>query len=167
MIPPLTLIAGVGNTFLGDDGFGSEVVRALGRRSLPAQVRLRDFGTRSFDLVHEAATGYQRVILIDAHSAGLASGTLRVFEPSLPASEDDRATSLSGISAHSLRPHDLLSELSRRGLPLPWLQVVGCEPESFGEPGLGRVGLSSSVEAAVPVAVELVLGLLGKGPADA
>jgi hydrogenase maturation protease len=151
-----TLVAGVGNWFLGDDAFGCEVVRALSRASLPSDVTLADFGTRSFDLVQEVARGYADVILLDAHASGLEPGALRVFEPSVSTS----AASEYAPSGHELRPHDLLSALRAQGASLPRLRVVGCEPESFGDPGLGRVGLSSRVEAAVPRAVAVVARLL-------
>jgi hydrogenase maturation protease len=154
-----TLVAGVGNLFLGDDGFGSEVVRALSARPLPEHVKVADFGTRAWDLLLEVARGYERVILVDAHPAGLAAGSVRVFEASLP-HDAEVSGALQQRSMHELRPHDVLSWLQAEGAPLPRLQVVGCEPESFGEPELGRVGLSPAVSAAVPRAVRLVCELL-------
>jgi len=150
------LIAGAGNVFLGDDAFGVEVVRALRERALPPEVELIDFGVRSWDLF-AALARFARVLLIDAHSSGQPPGSLRLFEPGAPL----EAATLSE-AAHSLKPHDLLAQLASNAAALPRVQVLGCEPESFGDPELGRVGLSAPVQAAVPLAVELVLELLAR-----
>jgi len=64
------LVAGIGNIFLGDDGFGVEVARRLLRRSLPAQARVIDFGVRGLDLVYALQDGYETTILIDAYRMG-------------------------------------------------------------------------------------------------
>ena len=50
MTEPRILIACIGNIFLGDDGFGTEVARRLAQRDLPSDVILRDFGIRGLDL---------------------------------------------------------------------------------------------------------------------
>ena len=46
------LIAGIGNVFLGDDGFGVEVVKRLAERELPEGVEVVDFGIRGLDLAY-------------------------------------------------------------------------------------------------------------------
>ena len=46
------LVAGIGNIFLGDDGFGCEVVKRLAERELPEGVEVRDFGIRGMDLAY-------------------------------------------------------------------------------------------------------------------
>ncbi len=60
------LVAGIGNIFLGDDGFGVEVVRRLMQRALPRSVRVIDFGVRGLDLAYALQDGYKTTILIDA-----------------------------------------------------------------------------------------------------
>lgn len=54
---PRILIAGIGNIFLGDDGFGVEVAQRLSTREFPATVRVLDFGVRAFDLAYALQDG--------------------------------------------------------------------------------------------------------------
>src|ERR1700720_4857707 len=67
---PTVLIAGIGNIFLGDDGFGVEVVRRLASCTLPQTVRVVDFGIRGLDLVYALQSDYETTILIDAYPHG-------------------------------------------------------------------------------------------------
>ena len=56
--PPTVLVAGIGNIFLGDDGFGVEVVRRQLLRPQRDAVRIVDFGIRGFDLSYAIQDGY-------------------------------------------------------------------------------------------------------------
>lgn len=67
---PQILVAGIGNIFLGDDGFGVEVVRRLMNRQSSPDVRVVDFGIRGLDLVYALQDGYETTILIDAFPMG-------------------------------------------------------------------------------------------------
>jgi len=78
------LIAGVGNIFLGDDGFGVEVASRLASAQLPDWARVADYGIRGMHLAHDLAGGYDSAILIDATPRGGAPGTLYVIEPDVP-----------------------------------------------------------------------------------
>ena len=78
------LIAGIGNLFLGDDGFGVEVVRRLTERVLPPGVEVADFGIRGMDLTYALGNGWQGAILVDAIRRGEPAGTLTVLEPEIP-----------------------------------------------------------------------------------
>ena len=75
------LVAGLGNIFNGDDGFGVEVVHRLAARPLPADVRIVDFGIRGLDLAYALADGYAAAILVDAARRGHAPGTVTIVEP--------------------------------------------------------------------------------------
>ena len=75
------LVAGIGNIFLTDDGFGVEVASRLARQSLPPGVRVADFGIRGVHLAYELLDGYDGLILIDAVPMGEPPGTLAVIEP--------------------------------------------------------------------------------------
>ena len=77
------LVAGVGNIFLGDDGFGVEVALALSKRQLPESVKVKDFGIRGFDLAYALLDPWDAVIIVDALPRGEAAGTLYVVEPDL------------------------------------------------------------------------------------
>ena len=62
----MILVAGIGNIFLGDDGFGSEVARQLSRRVLDPSVRVIDFGIRGMDLLYTLLDEYDATIIVDA-----------------------------------------------------------------------------------------------------
>ncbi|HLY21790.1 MAG TPA: hydrogenase maturation protease, partial [bacterium] len=119
------LVAGIGNIFLGDDGFGVEVVRRLREEPLPDGVDAADFGVRGVHLAYELAEGrYGSVILIDAVARGGPPGTLYLIEPDLADLPDH--TDLA--DAHSLTPAAVLAWLQRIGGSRPRIAIVGCEP---------------------------------------
>jgi hydrogenase maturation protease len=157
------LIAGIGNTSLGDDGFGVEVVRRLASEPLPEGVRLADLGDRRLSLTPDLFDGaYERVILVDATPRGGVPGMVYLSRP--PAADlvtaGDQASDGCGVE-----PHALSSILGSVGNTTGRLLVVGCEPQVVGE----RAGLTPPVEAAVDEAVELVLAVLAAAgaPIDA
>jgi hydrogenase maturation protease len=78
-----TLVAGIGNVFLSDDGFGVEVVSRLAGRGVPDGVRVIDYGIRGMHLAYDLASGYETAILVDAAPRGEAPGTVCVIEPDL------------------------------------------------------------------------------------
>jgi hydrogenase maturation protease len=151
------LVAGIGNVFLGDDGFGVEVVRRLSQRTLPEGVHVVDFGIRGLDLTYALLDGYETAILVDATSRGQAAGTLYVLEPETA----DHWRPIGGVlDTHGMDPARVLALARAMGGRLPTLRVVGCEPATFGDDEGGLMGLSAPVEAAVDEAVRLVERLL-------
>ena len=154
------LVAGIGNIFLGDDGFGVEVVRRLAGRNLPESVRVADFGIRGFDLAYALQDGYDTTILVDACPHGEAPGTLYVIEPDLKAMDDPRVPQVA-IEAHAMNPVSVLRTARAMNIEIRNVLVVGCEPETLGGEE-GQMGLSAPVEAAVEEAVKLVESLVEK-----
>jgi hydrogenase maturation protease len=144
------LVAGVGNVFRGDDGFGSEVVRRLARRDLPAGVRVIDFGTRGHDLAYAVLDGYDAVILVDATRRDGLPGTLYVLEPT----PDDFPAG--PVETHGVDLPAVFRLVRAMGGSLPALRLVGCEPADLGADDEGAFGLSRPVATAVDRAVELV-----------
>jgi hydrogenase maturation protease len=150
------LVAGVGNIFLGDDAFGSEVARRLMQETLPAQVRVLDFGIRSYDLAYAMMDGYEVTVLIDVTSRGEPAGTLYLIEPDLKELDqlDDKVA-----DAHSMNPVRVLQMLKAFGSTPGKFYLIGCEPAIL-EIEDGQIGLSETVEAAVPRAMEMIRSLL-------
>jgi len=143
------LIAGIGNIFLGDDGFGVEVVRRLMNCNLPAEVRAIDFGIRGLDLAYALQDGYETTILIDAYPHGQAPGTVSIVEPDVKA----LAVAPTGfVEPHSMNPMNVLRMASAMNGAMNRVLLVGCEPASLGGDE-GFMGLSEPVEAAVEEAV--------------
>jgi hydrogenase maturation protease len=133
-----TLVAGIGNIFLGDDGFGVEVAKRLG---------LADYGIRGVHLAYELLEGYDALVLIDAMPMGEPPGTVAVFEPDVESLE-----AAPMIEAHSMNPAVVLGLLRTLGGEMPHVVIVGCDPESVEE----GIGLSAPVVAAVEPAAETV-----------
>ena len=151
---PRILVAGIGNVFFGDDGFGVEVASRLGRESLPDTIRVLDAGTRARDLAYELADGgYDMAILVDAAPRGGRPGTLYVIDPD---SKDVGAQPVAGLDGHSMTPEATLAFVHALGGTPTRILIVGCEPESVDE----GIGLSGPVNAAVPEAVSMVRELL-------
>lgn len=148
-----TLVAGVGNIFLGDDGFGVEVARRLAAEDLPPSVKVTDFGIRGVHLAYELLDGYETVILVDASPRGELPGTVSVIEPEVrPAGLDDSAL----LNAHGMEPDAVLALLDVLGGQVGRMLIVGCEPASVDE----GIGLSAPVLAAIPAALKVVRELI-------
>jgi hydrogenase maturation protease len=139
------LVAGIGNIFLGDDGFGVEVARRLADATLPPGVDVVPSGIAGLHLAYRLLDGYDLFIAIDAVSRGAAPGTLYVLEPTL----DDAAAI---ADAHAINLPAVFATVRALGGQLGRVVVVGCEPAELEE----RMGLSDIVAAAVEPAVARV-----------
>lgn len=147
------LVAGIGNVFLGDDGFGGRVVEALQERQVPDGVTVVDFGAGGLDLAYEVMRGYDALVLVDVSRQGSAPGTLYVLEPS-PESVEAGIEDGSAIDPHAMDPATVLRFVKTVGGWPGKVVVVACEPAAVGEMDMG---LSPAVAAAVDDAVALVL----------
>ncbi|GAA3549587.1 hypothetical protein GCM10022419_032420 [Nonomuraea rosea] len=146
------LVAGIGNVFLGDDGFGVEVARLLVEQACVPGVDVVDFGIRGMDLAYALQRDYTAVIFVDAAPRGHAPGTLTVLDPDLPG-DDDGAP----VEGHGMDPVSVL-RLARRLGRLPALvRVVCCEPATVDE---ALFELSEPVRAMVGEAAGLVNSLV-------
>jgi hydrogenase maturation protease len=152
------LIAGIGNIFLADDGFGVEVVNRLASKSFSSGVRAADFGIRGFDLAYALMEGYETTILVDAYPGEGAPGTLFVLEPDLRELNSAEAR-VAAIEPHGMNPLAVLRMAMNMGGQLKRVLLVGCVPATLG-PEEGQMGLSEPVTAAVDEAAKLVESLV-------
>jgi hydrogenase maturation protease len=150
------LVAGIGNTFHGDDGFGVAVARRMANGSLPDGVDVVDFGIRGLDLAFALTGGYQLAVLIDTVQRGECPGTLYVIEPQCADMEAD------GLSPHQIDPASVLRMTRVLGGPCAQVLLIGCEPGSFGDADEGCVGLSDAVAAAIDPAAAMARELVGE-----
>ncbi len=150
------LVAGIGNIFLGDDGFGVEVANRLSGRSFPEGVRVVDFGIRGFDLAYALMDAPDVTILVDACPRGGTPGSVYVIEPDL--TDLDRIQS-APVEGHSMNPMSVLRLANSMGGHLKRILLVGCEPEFLGGEE-GHMGLSGPVAAAVDEAVTTIESLI-------
>jgi hydrogenase maturation protease len=159
------LVAGVGNIFLGDDGFGVEVARRLATEDLPDWVRLADYGISGMHLAYDLANGYETTILIDATSRGDEPGTIYVIEleHTRPAETADSPAGSQLFDAHGMQPDVVFGVLDMLGADAGKVLLVGCEPVSVDY----GIGLSPVVTAAVGEAVRVVKDLIAAAGSDA
>jgi hydrogenase maturation protease len=152
------LVAGIGNIFQSDDGFGSEVARRLlTGPPVPEGVKVVDYGIRGVHLAYELLDGYDAAVLIDATPQGGDPGTIYVIEPDVDAIESETGLSEAGIvDAHGMDPASVLALLRSLGGRIDRLLVVGCEPADVEE----GMGLSGPVAGAVDEAVTVVRQLI-------
>lgn len=143
------LVAGIGNIFFGDDGFGPEVARAFAEEPIP-DVKVEDFGIRGLHLAYELVSGYDRAFLIDAAPRGGAPGTLYVIEPEL-------SVPLAAPDAHRMDLENVFAFVRMIGGEPPPITLVGCEPAAAEE----EIGLSGHVRDAIRPAADLVRRLVG------
>jgi hydrogenase maturation protease len=147
------LIAGVGNAWLRDDGFGGEVARRLGQRQLPEDVSVMDAGTGGLDLAYEVMRGYDGLVIVDVSKQGGEPGTLYVMEPdedSVQGAIEDGEV----INPHGMDPQTVLRFVKSIGAWPGRVVVIACEPADVEEMGWG---LSDQVKEAVDRAVDLVV----------
>ena len=145
-----TLVAGIGNIFNGDDGFGSEVAQRLASRSMPAGVRVEDYGIRGVHLAYELLEGYDLLVLVDALPRGEPAGTVSVIEPDLDFGD------VPPVDSHQLDPVAVLAMVAKLGGEIGRVLVVGCEPADVGD----GIGMSAPVSAAVDDAIRMVEEIL-------
>ena len=153
--PIRILVAGIGNVFLGDDGFGVALADRLARRALPAGVEVVDYGIRGMDLAYALHDGWDAVLLLDAMPRGRPPGTLSVLEP-------DLGDLPLAVDAHAMDPVKVLGLAQALGGELPRTLVVGCEPAIVmrGDEEDVVATVSEPVRAALDEGVRLVETLL-------
>jgi hydrogenase maturation protease len=157
------LVAGIGNAWMKDDGFGGEVAKRLEERELPPEAAVFDFGTGGLDLAYEVMRGYDALVLVDVSRQGGQPGTLYVME----ADEDDVDAGIEdgqALNPHGMDPQTVLRFVKTLGAWPGKVVVIACEPAVVGEMG---IGLSDQVAEAVERAVELVMSTIDELRADA
>ena len=146
------LVAGLGNIFLADDGFGVEVARRLASEKLPDHVKVTDIGIRGVHLAYEMLEDYDTTILVDTVSRGEPPGTIYLIE------HEEAGADAPALDAHGMNPDSVLALLETLGGRAANVLIVGCEPAEMEE----RIGLSDVVSEAVDEAVSVVRELIAK-----
>lgn len=149
-----TLVLGLGNVLMGDEGIGVHIVRALERHSLPAGVECLDGGTGGFVLL-EHLQNADRVILVDAASDGNPLGTVTRTTPHF--SRDYPPT----LTAHDIGVKDLLDVFYiQGGGPEVVLYAIAIDPQQPIS-----LELSETIAQAAQVAVAEILAELRQSAA--
>ncbi len=74
------LVAGIGNIFLSDDGFGPEVLARLRGYPVPVGAEVEDYGIRGVHLAYRLLDGVGTLVFVDAAPHGKAPGTVSLLE---------------------------------------------------------------------------------------
>jgi hydrogenase maturation protease len=153
--PARVLVAGIGNVFLGDDGFGPALAERLSRRALPAGVEVVDYGIRGIDLAYALLDGWDAAILLDAAPRGEAPGTLSVVEPHIDPGHV-------AVETHGMDPVTVLALVQALGGVPPRTLVVACEPltRMSGDEDEIVAELTEPVRSALEAGERLVVELL-------
>lgn len=130
-----TLVLGIGNILLGDEGIGVRVVEQLQNTNLKKQADLIDGGTAGADLLDVIADRH-KVIVVDATDAGAEPGTIFRLLP-----EDIESRAEAAISLHDVGIAETL--LMTRQL--------GCEPDEVVIFGVQPKDISCSTELSPPI----------------
>ena len=149
------LVAGIGNVFRSDDGFGPEVARRLAEQPWPEGVRVTDYGIRGLHLAYDLLDPWDALVLVDALPDGGEVGAVAVLD----IGPDDVGAG-KAVDAHGMDPATVLASLAALGGSLPARTVVvGCQVAETGD----GMGLTAPVEAAVAPAVAMVRSLVCSG----
>ncbi|BBZ48637.1 hydrogenase maturation protease [Mycobacterium heidelbergense] len=141
------LVAGIGNIFLGDDGFGSEVVRNAEIAQDDSAVRVTDYGISGMHLAYDLLEEWDTLVLVDAVPSRGNPGTLHVFQ-----ADHESGPGATGLDGHGMDPAAVFASLRALGGRPPYTVVVGCEAGSVEE----GIGLTEPVAKAVPRAARAV-----------
>ena len=156
------LVAGIGNIFLGDDGFGSEVVRHVPVQQDTAGVRVVDYGIGGMHLAYDLLEDWDALVIVDAIPSRGSPGALHVFE-----ADHESPSATAALDGHSMDPAAVFASLKALGGRPPYTVVIGCEAGSVDD----GIGLTEAVAGAVPRAIrtvaEVVAGLRARSPAAA
>lgn len=142
------LIAGLGNSFEGDAGFGVEAARRLARAPLPAGVTVSDVGVRSLHLAYAMLDRPDLLLVIDAVRRGGPPGTVYLMD----VSDETGGPPHQVAEAHGMNIDTVVTAFWTLGGKRTPVLLVGCEPSVIAE----RMGLSPVVKRALPKVVELI-----------
>ena len=150
-----TLVLGLGNILLRDEGVGVRVVEALAERyALPAEVEIVDGGTAGMDLLNTLA-GCDHLLICDAVRTGGPPGSVvKLNGDQVPALFQTRC------SPHQLGLSDLLATLTLTGEAPATVTLIGIIPADLG---LGLELSDQAAEAAGRAVEELAAELRGLG----
>jgi len=144
-----TLILGVGNLLLKDEGIGIHAVQALEKEDLPTEVTLMDGGTGGLHLLNWLQD-YERIIMIDATLDDNPPGTVRLIQPRYASDFPPL------MSAHEIGLRDMIEAMCLLG-SLPEIQLIVISAADISEVG---TDLSPEMMAAIPEIVQLVKNIL-------
>jgi len=119
-----TVIIGIGNILLQDDGVGVHVIKQLENEKLPSTIELVDGGTSTLDMLG-FFLDYKKVIVVDCLRAGLTPGTIYKIKP-----EDIKDYKKENLSIHDVQILDV-ARMANMMNKYPEVVIFGIEPEKI------------------------------------
>ena len=148
-----TLICGVGNKLKRDDGLGPFVIEQLEDTPMPEGVDVVDYGISGFKCALKLE-GYDKVVFVDAISLpGFEPGRLHRLKITKEKLMKSPKLSDFSLSMHETDLERIMATAAVLNIYPDEVVIIGCEPF---DTAVG-LGLTKSVEAAVPKIIELVL----------
>jgi hydrogenase maturation protease len=144
------LVAGIGNVFFGDDGFGVAVAARMAGEPWPDDVHVVDVGIRTLHLAYQLLDGYDALVLVDAVASGEPPGTLVLLDLA------DEPVAGARRDPHGVDPSTVLGLLEELGGHVRQVLLVGCAPATTE-----GMGLSAAVAGVLDDAVDLVRRAIG------
>lgn len=150
-----TLVLGIGNTIMSDDGIGPKTIELLAARgTMPDDVDFLDGGTLGLDLLPRLE-GVSRLVVVDAVETGKEPGTIvRLVGDEVPVALETK------LSPHQMGMKDLLAVACLMDCLPEEVVLLGMQPECL-EMG---TELSPAVEAGMPEMLEIILAEIGLRP---
>lgn len=149
-----TLVIGIGNNLMTDDGAGVHVIEALQKLDLPANVELMDGGTLGFTLL-ESVEGADRLIVVDAANLDAEPGTVQVFENE---QMDIYLSRCKRSSVHEVNLMDVMSAAKFRGTMPPDYALVGIKPAEVDWGSEPTEAVARGISEAVSIISDMVTG---------
>ncbi|HOK65691.1 MAG TPA: HyaD/HybD family hydrogenase maturation endopeptidase [Anaerohalosphaeraceae bacterium] len=149
---PRTLILGIGNILLGDEGIGVRVIEHLRNCPLPDSVDILDGGTAGADLL-DTLCRYERVILIDAIDGNYPPGTIVQMTP-----DELQPPNPSALSLHDLDLPQTLAMAKMLGQAPKEVIIIGIQPERIA----CTMELSPRLKRLLPDVAERVSSLVNQ-----
>ena len=143
-----TLVLGLGNPLVGDEGIGVRVIEELRKLELPAGVTVIEGGTAGLGLIG-LMEGYRRVVIVDAADMGYPPGQVVKFT----LSEARLKTADKPLSPHQIGLGEVLALAEALGAAPAEVVIIGVQP---GRVEMGA-GLSPEMEEAIPQIIRIIL----------
>jgi hydrogenase maturation protease len=143
-----TLVLGIGNYLMGDEGVGVQLIQEMTRRDLPENIDILDGGTGGF-LLLGCFEAYGRIIFVDATMDGKEEGTISLIQPKFAADFP------SALSVHDVGLKDMIESV----------YLMDSKPEMFlftisiKEMKPMTLELSPNVKNAIPETIEQIMEL--------
>jgi hydrogenase maturation protease len=145
-----TMVLGIGNIIMGDEGFGLHVIRRLKEIGMPDNIILEEGGVGGFELLG-SLQGIEKLVVVDIMMLPLPPGELKVFEPGDLPTEPGKAI----VSFHQIGVLELVNIWGMMGNKEPEVTFIVTCPHNID----WGTELSEPLKPAVEKAANMIKNL--------